>query len=88
MSNSTFTISLTFILLKLVSFSVCGIIFISKYELVTLDIVKETPLIEIEAFSIKDFCNLILFNLSFVTQVLSIIFIFITFAVVSTWPCT
>ena len=44
--------------LRLVNFKVCGIIF--KYRLFfdIFEIVKETPLIEIEAFSTKYFVNL------------------------------
>ena len=44
---------------KLVSFNVCGIILTSKKFLVTLEIVSETPLIEIDAFSIKYLPNLL-----------------------------
>jgi hypothetical protein len=44
---------------KLVSFNVCGITLTSKKFLETLEIVSETPLIEIDAFSIKYFPNLL-----------------------------
>ena len=40
---------------KFVNFKVCGISQISKPFLVILEIVKETPLIKIDAFSIKIF---------------------------------
>ena len=72
---------------KFVSFNVCGIIFISKEFLITLEIVNETPLIEIDAFSIKNLERLWLRNWKFIIQVLSIILIFWILATESTWPC-
>ena len=44
---------------KFVSFKVCGITFISKDFSVTLEIVNETPLMEIDAFSIKNLVRLL-----------------------------
>ena len=85
-SNSTFTISFTLRFFKLVSFNVWGIIFKTKLLLKIFEIVKETPLIEIEAFSSRCLSNLISLISSFKTQELSIKSIFLTFAVVSTWP--
>ena len=52
MSNSTLTLSPLFNLIRLVSFSVCGIIVTSKLPVLTLETVSETPLIEIEPFSL------------------------------------
>ena len=48
MSNSIFTILFFFKFIKLVSLRVCGIILISKEFFLIEEIVKETPLMEIE----------------------------------------
>ena len=63
-SNSTFTSSLTFKSFKFVSFNVWGIMFKLKFDFETFEIVKETPFIEIEAFSCKNFDNFLFFNSS------------------------
>ena len=83
-SNSTFTVSFNLKFFKLVSLSVCGIIFKIIFLLKILEIVKETPLIEIEAFSSKCFINFLFLNSSFKIHELSINKIFLTLAVVST----
>ena len=70
---------------KLVRLYVCGITHIWKPFLVTLEIVKEIPLIQIEAFSIK-------FVLSFLTSSksnrydLSIFLILLILPTASMWP--
>ena len=87
-SNSTFTISLFFKFFKLVSFKVWGITLISKNPLTTLEIVNETPLIEIEAFSIKYLFNFLFSSSNFIIQVLWTIVIFLILAVESTCPWT
>ena len=83
-SSSTFTISLIFKFTKFVSFKVCGITLISKYPLATLERVKDTPLIAIEAFSIKYLCNFLFLSSNFITQDLSAKTIFLILAVEST----
>ncbi len=85
MSNSTFTLSFFFNLIKLVSFKVCGIIVISKLFILNLDMVNETPLIEIEPFSTTSFLNFFS-NEKLTFHALSIILILLTDEVVSTWP--
>ena len=57
-----------------------------KFFFETLDIVKETPLIEMEALLSRNLNNFLLFNSKINIQDLSIILIF-TLAVVSTCPC-
>ena len=57
MSISIFTKSFFFSSLRLVKRNVWGINQILKPFFVTLEIVNETPLIRIEAFSIKYFLN-------------------------------
>ena len=83
-SSSTFTRSLLFKFFKFVSLRVWGITLISKLSFLTFEIVKETPFIEIDAFSIKNLFNFLLSNSNLIIQDLSIILIFFTFAVVST----
>ena len=83
-SNSTFTKRLTFKFFKLVSFSVCGITVISKKGELTFEIVRDTPFIDIEAFSIKNLFNLFSIILKLIIQVLSINFIFFIIASEST----
>ena len=68
-SNSTFTKSLILRFLRLVNCKVWGIIFISKNPFVTLEIVRETPLIEIDAFSTKNFDNFLSFRRNLTNQV-------------------
>ena len=58
-----------------------------KPNLVIFDIVKDTPLIDIDPFSTIFFLNLIGI-LKSTTQDLSMIFIWLIFAVVSTCPWT
>ena len=60
-SNSTLTISFTFNFLRFVSFKVCGMIFRLKNVLEILEIVRDTPLIEIDAFSTKYFLSFLFF---------------------------
>jgi hypothetical protein len=83
-SNSTLTVSFNLKFFRLVSLSVCGIIFKIIFLLEILEIVKETPLIEIEAFSSKCFINFLFLNSSFKIHELSTNKIFLTLAVVST----
>ena len=60
-SNSTLTKSFTLRFFRFVNSSECGIIFKLKFLPLTLDIVKETPFIDIDAFLLKTssltFCN-------------------------------
>ena len=49
---------------KFVSLKVCGITQIWKPFLVTLEIVNETPLTQIEAFSIKFFLSFLIISIS------------------------
>ena len=74
-----------FNIFKLVSFNVCGITLTSKKILETLEIVSETPLMEIDAFSIKYFPNSLSLISKLTIQVLSITTTFLTFSIVSTW---
>ena len=82
------TRSLTFKFFKFVNFKVWGITFISKYPFLILDIVNDTPFTEIEAFSINWLNKFLFLIINLIIQVLSIIEIFLTIAVVSTWPWT
>ena len=50
-----FTLTFFFNFIKLVNFNVCGIIFISNPFFLIFEIVKDTPLIAMEPFSIKYF---------------------------------
>ena len=54
-SISTLTKSFLLILDRLVNFNVCGITQISKLSFLILDIVNDTPLIKIDAFSTSSF---------------------------------
>ena len=85
MSISTLTKSPFLILDKLVNLKVWGIIQIWKPFLVTLDIVKEIPLIQIEAFSIRSFFSFLFISKS-KRYDLSIFLIFLTLPTVSTCP--
>ena len=86
-SNSTFTTSLTLNFLMR-EFKCAGMTLIWNLLDPTFEIVKETPFIETEAFSIKYLNNFLSSKSKLITQDLSIIFIFFTFAVASTWPWT
>ena len=57
MSNSILTTLFFFKFFKLVNFNVCGIMLISNDLFLTPEIVNETPLIEIEAFSRQNLGN-------------------------------
>ena len=70
--------------IKFVSLRLCGIILILNISFLTLEIVKETPLIAIDPFSIKYF-EKDLSTLKITTQVLSSINICKTLPVVSVW---
>ena len=83
-SNSTLTKFPLFNFCKFVSFKVCGITFISKKFLVTLEIVNDTPLMDIDAFSIKNLVRFLFKILKLIIQVLSIILTFWVLATVST----
>ena len=87
MSNSIFTKSPFFNLIRLVSFKVWGITVTWKPPLVNLDIVKDTPLIEIEPFSTIYFLKSFLISKSIVQDLWTIL-IFLILDVVSTCPWT
>ena len=85
MSISTLTKPPFLILDKFVNLKVCGITQIWKPFFVILDIVKEIPLIHIDAFSIKFFLSFLTISKSKIYD-LSIFLIPITLPTVSTWP--
>ena len=69
----------------LVSFKVCGITQVWKPFAVIFEIVNETPLISIDAFSTSCFISILFMAISKIWD-LPIFFIFIIFPAVSTWP--